>query len=231
MLFRMFSCAAVALLVTAVSAQQSADRDHADRSSPSRQVKINSKVLPPNSVMVRDGKTYVTVHAVTKALNASEISRGNLLEIVTPATTVPDCRSTASGQLQLSDKFRNAAVRIPDDIERLRPLASKHPPAAIANKFDEIDAAISHSGLYAQTEEDRSIYYALSRASNSLAIMYWKLMQHVPPEVAKQNELDSILCSTESKFALLVGHLSGKESCSVLQRYSNKRETTTELTK
>jgi len=45
--------------------------------------------------------------------------------------------------------------------------------------------------------------------------MYYKLRRGVPPEYAKQGQLDSLLCSMESKFALQVGRLSGKESCSV----------------
>jgi hypothetical protein len=47
--------------------------------------------------------------------------------------------------------------------------------------------------------------------------MYFKLRRGVPPEYAKEDQLDSVLCSMESKFALQFGRLSGKESCSVLQ--------------
>jgi len=60
-------------------------------------------------------------------------------------------------------------------------------------------------------------FRAFEHANSTLAIMYFKLRRGVPPEYAKQDQLDSVLCSMESKFALQVGRLSGKESCSVLQ--------------
>ena len=96
-----------------------------------------------------------------------------------------------------------------------------------AANFDEVDRQISEAEFRAQTDADKSVSYALSHASNTLAIMYFKLRRGVPPEYAQQGQLDSVLCSMESKFALQFGRLSGKESCSVFQSSANQLEAKT----
>ena len=69
-----------------------------------------------------------------------------------------------------------------------------------------------------QTDADLAVYYALAYANNSLAITYYKQTRGVPVEEAQKNQLDSMMCAMESKFALMKGVLLPGGSCSVFQR-------------
>ena len=141
-----------------------------------------------------------------------------------PAAPESDCGPTQNAT-RLSDAYRKAAVRIPDAVESLRALVNKQQVAIIpAKSFDEVDREISEAAFRAQTDADKSVSYALSHANDTLAIMYYKLLRGVPPEYAKQGQMDSVLCSMESKFALQVGRLSGKESCSVFHSNQDQAE-------
>jgi len=55
-------------------------------------------------------------------------------------------------------------------------------------------------------------------ANNSLAIAYYKQSRGVPPEEAQKDQLDSMMCAMESKFALMKGVLMPGGNCSVFKR-------------
>jgi hypothetical protein len=203
-----------ALLTMNVAAQES--QPGAERAKPGAltQITIEGKRLAGDDVLMRKGTAYVSVPALAQALGASVTSQGQVAVLSIPAA--PDCGNRLDAK-KLSDAYRKAAVRIPDAVEGLRLLVNKQGAVIPAASFDEVDRQISEAEFRAQTDADKSVSYALSHANATLAIMYYKLRRGVPPEYAKQGQLDSVLCSMESKFALQVGRLSGKESCSVFQ--------------
>ena len=205
---------AVVLLGTTVPAQEI--QVGPDRAGPVTQITIEGKQIAGNDVLVRKGMAYVSVPALAQALGASVTAQGQVVVLSIPATSESACGDTPDTR-RLSDSYRKAAVRIPDAVESLRALVSKQSQVIPAASFDEVERQISEAGFRAQTKADKSVSYALSHANSTLAIMYFKLRRGVPPEYAKEGQLDSVLCSMESKFALQFGRLSGKESCSVLQ--------------
>jgi hypothetical protein len=202
---------AIALLATTVSAQEIPDR-----ADPVTQITVEGKQISGSDVLVRKGKTYVSVSALAQALGASVTAQGEVAVLSIPASSEGGCGDTPDTR-RLSDTYRKAALRIPDEVESLRVLVSKQSQVIPAARFDEVERQISEAEFRAQTDADKSVSYALSHANSTLAIMYFKLRRGVPPEYAKEGQLDSVLCSMESKFALQFGRLSGKESCSVLQ--------------
>jgi len=210
-----------ALLTTNVSAQQA----QPDRTKPGplTQITIEGKQLTGDNVLVRKGIAYVSVPALAQALGASVSSQGQVAVLSIPAAPEAECGDKPDVK-RLSDAYRKAAVHIPDAVESLRALVNKQAEVIPAASFDEVDRQISEAEFRAQTDADKSVSYALSHASNTLAIMYYKLRRGVPPEYAKQGQLDSVLCTMESKFALQVGRLSGKESCSVFQSKQDQAE-------
>lgn len=211
------STIASALLAMNVSAQQA----QPDRTKPTplTRITIDGKQIRGNNVLVHKGVAYVSVPALAQALGASVSSQGQVAVLSVPASESA-CGDPRDAK-RLSDAYRKAAVRIPDAVEGLRAQV-KQAAVIPAASFDEVDRQISEAAFRAQTDADKSVSYALSHASNTLAIMYYKLRRGVPPEYAKQGQLDSVLCSMESKFALQVGRLSGKESCSVF--HTNQEE-------
>jgi len=88
----------------------------------------------------------------------------------------------------------------------------------IGPRFDAIDRKLSLSTSHVQTDADIAVYYALAYANNSLAITYYKQTRGVPVEEAQKDQLDSMLCAMESKFALMKGVLMPGGSCSVFRR-------------
>jgi len=210
-----------ALLAVSVSAQQA----QPDRTKPGplTQITIEGKQITGDNVLVRKGTAYVSVPALAKALGASVASQGQVAVLSIPAAPETECGDKLDVK-RLSDAYRKAAVHIPDAVESLRALVNKQAEVIPAARFDEVDRQISEAEFRAQTDADKSVSYALSHASNTLAIMYYKLRRGVPPEYAKQGQLDSVLCSMESKFALQVGRLSGKESCSVFHPKQDQAE-------
>ena len=209
----------VALLSTSVSAQQT--QVNPDRAGPVTQITIERKQITGNDVLVRKGTANVSVPALAQALGASVTAQGQVEVLSIPATSESSCGDTPDTK-RLSDAYRKAAVRIPDAVESLRVLVSKPSQVIPAASFDQVERQISEAAFRAQTDADKSVSYALSHANGTLAIMYFKLRRGVPPEYAKEGQLDSVLCSMESKFALQVGRLSGKESCSVF--HANQEE-------
>jgi hypothetical protein len=203
----------VALLAAGVSAQETLSPERAGSVT---QITIEGKQIAGSDVVVRKGMVYVSVPALAQALGASVTAQGQVAVLSIPPASGGGCGDTPDAR-RLSDAYRKAAVRIPDAVESLRALVNKRTQVIPAASFDEVERQISEAEFRAQTSADKSVSYALSHANSTLAIMYFKLRRGVPPEYAKEGQLDSVLCSMESKFALQVGRLSGKESCSVLQ--------------
>ena len=208
-----------------VSAQQSPLGADRTKSGPVTQITIEGKQIKGDNVLVRKGVTYVSVPALAQALGASVSSQGAMTVLSTPAAPEPACGNGADAR-KLSDSYRKAAVRIPDEVESLRAVV-KQSAVIPGASFDEVDRQISEAQFHAQTDADKSVSYALSHANNLLAIMYFKLRRGVPPESATEGQIDSVICAMESKFALQVGRLSGKESCSVFQSSANQLEVKT----
>ena len=212
-------CALLAVGLSAEDAQTGTD--HA-KPVPLTQITIEGRQITGDDVLVRKGIAYVSVPALARALGASVASQGQVAVVSIPAEPEPTC-GDASDVKRLSDSYRKAAVNIPDAIESLRVLA-KQGSLIPGNSFDEVDHQISEAEFRARTEADKSVSYALSHANSTLAIMYYKLRRGVPPEYARQGQLDSVLCEMESKYALQVGRLSGKEACSVFQSTEKQAE-------
>ena len=205
-----------ALLAMNVSAQQAQAGADRNKSASLTQITIEGKRITGDDVLVRKGTAYVSVSALAQALGASVTSQGQVAVFSIPAAPAAECGDRPDGK-RLSDAYRKAAVHIPDAVEGLRALVNRPASVIAAASFDEVDRQISEAEFRAQTDADKSVSYALSHANATLAIMYYRMRRGIPPEYAKQGQLDSVLCSMESKFALQVGRLSGKESCSVFQ--------------
>jgi len=214
--FALLTLALLSLNVFAQEAQPGADRAKFGLLT---QITVEGKRITGDDVLVRKGTTYVSVPALAQALGASVTSQGPVAVLSIPAS--PECGDIPDVK-RLSDAYRKAAVRIPDAVESLRVLVNKPTLVIPAASFDEVDHQISEADFRAQTDADKSVSYALSHANAVLAIMYYKLRRGVPPEYARQGQLDSVLCSMESKFALEVGRLSGKESCSIFHADSEE---------
>lgn len=206
-------CLTSALLALTAYAQQQ-PRASRTSSGPLTKITIAGKQITGDDLLVRKGTTYVSISAVARALGASLATQEQVAVLSSPAAPESECGEVPAAR-KLSDAYRKAAVRIPDAIETLRLLARKPGTIIPAARFDEVDRQIFEAQFHAQTGADKSVSYALSRANNRLAIMYYKLWRGVSPEEAGEGQLDSVLCSMESKFALQGGRLSGKESCSV----------------
>jgi hypothetical protein len=215
-----------ALLAVGVSAQEA--QPGADHAKPGAltQITIAGKQITGDDVLVRKGITYVSVPALARALGASVASQGQVAVVSIPAEPEPACGETP-GAMRLSDTYRKAAVRIPDMIETLRLLVAKPSVVIPAASFDDVEHLISEAEFRARTDADKSVSYALSHANSTLAIVYYKLRRGVPDEYARQGQLDSVLCTMESKYALQVGRLSGKEMCSVFQSSEKQAEAKT----
>jgi hypothetical protein len=183
---------------------------------PPAKITLEGKQIAGDDLLVRAGTTYVSLPALARALGASVASQGQVAVVTVPAASENDCGEVPAAK-KLSDTYRKAAVRIPEAIETLRLRVNKHETPIPAASFDAVDQQIFEAEFRAQTGADKSVSYALRHANDSLAIMYYKLWRGVPPEVAEEGQLDSVLCSMESKFALQVGRFSGKESCSVFR--------------
>jgi hypothetical protein len=111
---------------------------------------------------------------------------------------------------------------VPDEIESLRAVALKKEKVPLGPRFDAIDRKLLLSTVHVQTDADTAVYYALSYANNSLAIIYYKESRGVPADEAQKNQLDSVMCSMESKFALMKGTLLPGGSCSVFKRMESQ---------
>ena len=208
-------CAA-AIALTAPGAAQQPQRSHQSAPPTGKHVYVDGKPLPANQVILRNGVSFVDASTLAKALGAS-VQMG--ASGVTIRTSKPSCSDQTAGEGQrFSPQFRSDVAGVADEIESLRAVSLKKEQAPLGPKFDEIDRKLTLATAHVQTDADMAVYYALSYANNSLAIAYYKLMRGVPVEEAQRNELDSIMCSMESKFALMKGVLLPGGSCSVFKR-------------
>lgn len=215
-----------ALLAGGVSAQEALPGADRSKSAPLTQITIEGRQITGDDVLVRKGTAYVSLPALARALGASVVSQGQVAVLSIPTAPETACGETPS-VMRLSDTYRKAAVHIPDAIESLRVLAMKPGALVPAASFDDVERQISEADFRARTGADKSVSYALSHANSTLAITYYKLRRGVPPEYAKQGQLDSVLCAMESRYALAVGRLSGKEMCSVFQSSEKPAEAKT----
>ena len=214
-----------ALLVTCAYAQVQPGANRI-KSGPLTKITIAGKPITGDDLLVRAGTAYVSVPALARALGASLASQGQVAVLTVPAASESECGDVPAAK-KLSDTYRKAAVRIPEAIETLRLRVTKHETTIPAASFDEVDHQIFEAEFRAQADADKSVSYALRHANDTLAIMYYKLWRGVPPEDAEEGQLDSVLCSMESKFALQVGRFSGKESCSVFRSASTEEQPAT----
>lgn len=187
-------------------------------SSPSRKrVMVDGNPISPNRVIVKSGISYVEVSALAAALGASVQSNESGVMVV-PATKAEGCeKDTVEGQ-RFSQPFRSDVAGVADEIESLRAVVLKREKVSIGPRFDAIDRKLSLSTVHVRTDADMAVYYALTYANNSLAISYYKQTRGVPVEEAQKDQLDSMMCAMESKFALMKGVLLPGGTCSVFKR-------------
>ncbi len=210
---------ASAMLVTCAGAQGQPGANRA-KTRPLTKITIAGKAIAGDDLLVHSGTTYVSVSALARVLGASVASQGQMAVLTVPPASERECGDVPASK-KLSDTYRKAAVRIPEAIETLRLQVKKHETPIPSASFDQVDHQIFEAEFHAQTEADKSVSYALRHANDTLAIMYYKLWRGVPADIAEVGQLDSVLCSMESKFALQVGRFSGKESCSVFRPASS----------
>ncbi len=210
MKFSALSLIAVVLAVPRICAQQKATQPL--DLPPLSAITIGGSQIAGPDLVVRKGVTYVSIPALAKALGASVDAKGASAVLNPSFVDTTGCRAEQA-TARLSDSYRQAAVSIPDKIETLRVLVTKREVVVPSARFDEVEREIFEADYRARTGADKSVSYALSHANNSLAIQYYRHLQGVT-EAQTQDELDSVLCSMESKFALQAGHLSGTENCS-----------------
>jgi hypothetical protein len=141
---------------------------------------------------------------------------------VTPTNhvVVPESHADTVVGYPLSDNFRRAVVRVPDEIEELR-TAMKDRLAVRGVRFDEIDTQLEQSRHYIGSQADRNVYYALFHANHLLAMSFYRWLANAPEDEIAQGQLESVTCTLESKFALLKGVLyAGIQDCSILSQRS-----------
>lgn len=205
-----FLWVAVLLLVAAGSSQQAA--------SPSRKrLFVDGKPIPTTRIVTKDGIDFVDASFLADALGAS-LQSGEGGVMIRSAAKSADCNTGVVEGQHFSDQFRTDVARVADEIESLRAVVLKREKVDVGKRFDEIDGELSVAKTHVQTEADTAVYYALSYANNSLAIAFFKQQRGVPVEEAQKGQMDSMLCSMESKFALMKGVLLPGGSCSVFQR-------------
>ncbi len=209
----LFLLLAVLLLVATGSSQQASQAGSASR----KRVFVDGKVVPTNRIITKDGIDYVDVSFLAEALGAS-LQPGESGVMIRSAAKTDDCdKGVVEGQ-RFSEQFRIDVARVADEIESLRAVVLKHEKVDVGPRFDEIDGELSVAKSHMQTDADSAVYYALSYANNSLAIAYFKQQRGVPVREAQKDQMDSMLCAMESKFALMKGVLLPGGSCSVFQR-------------
>ena len=181
------------------------------------QVRINGKRLSASEVVVRSGDAFVSVQALGKYLSIPADRHGNVIALNADQQTA-NCGPNQDPRLALSDAFRKRAAPISYDIERLRIVMPQVSTADFSRKSDAIDAELSRARISITTTGDQAVYYALAHGNNTLGVDYYrsKLPQAGPPDDGTQS--DSLICAMDSHFAVLTGHLSGMESCSVIKR-------------
>lgn len=210
-------CLTAILLAVTGLAQQPAHESASAASASRKRIFVNGKPIPSSRVIVKDGVSYADVSLLAAALGASVQGGEGGVMIVT--STKPEvCDKTSIEGQRFSPQFRSDVAGVADEIESLRAVVLKREKVSIGPRFDAIDRKLSLSTVHVQTDADMAVYYALAYANNSLAITYYKQTRGVPVEEAQKNQLDSMMCAMESKFALMKGVLLPGGSCSVFQR-------------
>ena len=208
----------MALVVAVTGSAQPASHE-AGSATPTakKRIFVDGKPIPGNRVIVRDGTTYVDASVLAVALGASvQSGEGGLT--IRAATKPAVCDNQAVEGQRFSEQFRSDVAGVADEIESLRAVVLKREKVSLGPRFDAIDKKLSLSTVNVQTDADLAVYYALAYANNSVAITYFKQQRGVSPEEAQKNQLDSMLCAMESKFALMKGVLLPGGTCSVFKR-------------
>jgi hypothetical protein len=213
-----FLCLATLSFIAPVFAQQS-QHSKEGASLVRKRVYVDGKPIAAGKVITKDGDTYVDAAALAEAFGASVESSEGGLTITSPAKPGCDCEKTSAGGQPISEQFRRDVAGVADEIESLRAVVRMKEKVPIGSKFDEIDDRLSLSTVHAQTSADWAVYYALSFANNSLAIVYYKQSRGVPSQDLQGDQLDSTICAMESKFAVMKGALLPGGSCSVFKRW------------
>jgi hypothetical protein len=188
------------------TAQQPRSEASPKQAPPHMAITIDGKAIAADDVLVRKNKTYLSLAALASVLDTTVEQHGYTISLEVPA--LEGNEKDWGDVTQLSANFRKAAVGIPDAIESLRPEASKAEAIIPSIRFDAIDRQILEANYRVATKTDKSISVALSHAADELAITYYRLHRGLPPESVREDQLDSVLCTMESKFALLKGRLS-----------------------
>lgn len=187
-------------------------------------VYVDGKAIPASRVIAKDGSSYVEVTALAEALGVTvQLTANGLL-----VNTLPkgDCDKSGPQGQQFSNEFRSDVAGVADEIESLRAVVLKKENVPLGPRFDAIDRKLTLSTIHVQTDADMAVYYALSYANNSLAIAYYKQSRGASGDEAPRDQLDSMMCAMESKFALMKGVLMPGGSCSVLRRMESQPSVT-----
>jgi hypothetical protein len=212
-------CLTALLLVIAGSAQQASHDASPASVAPRKRIFVNGKPIPSNRVIVRDGVSYVDVSVLAADLGASvQTGERGVMILAAPKSEGCDRSTIAVEGQRFSEQYRSDVAGVADEIESLRAVVLKREKVDIGPRFDAIDRKLSLSTAHVQTDADMAVYYALAYANNSLAITYYKQTRGVPVEEAQKDQLDSMICAMESKFALMKGVLLPGGSCSVFKR-------------
>ena len=207
-------------------AQPAAQTGSSSTAAVRKRVYVDGKPLPAERVLVKDGVTYVDLSAFAAALGASvDAEEGRF--VVTPAKPNAECDSPKVEGQHFSPQFRSDVAGVADEIESLRAVVSKKEKVPLGPRFDAIDRELTLATAHVQTDADMAVYYALSYANNSLAIAYYKQSRGVAMEEAQKNQVDSMICSMESKFALMKGVLMPGGNCSVFRRIEGQTQSVT----
>jgi hypothetical protein len=207
----------VSVLAVCGAAQPSPQAKDAGATASRYRVYVNGKPMAVGKVMLKDGVAYVDAAALAVAMGAA-VQSGDSGVMVT--TSAPKCASDGLGVegRRFSQQFRSDVAGVADEIESLRAVVLKKEDVPLGPRFDALDRKLTLSTTHVQTDADTAVYYALSYANNSLAIAYYKQARGVPSEEAQKDQLDSMMCAMESKFALMKGVLLPGGNCSVFQR-------------
>ena len=189
--------------------------------APPGKVFVDGKQIPVARILVKDGANYVEAMTLVAAMGGTALpAAGGLMVSTPPKLECEKDKDTLQGQ-RFSEPFRADVAGVADEIESLRAVvmnSKESERVSLAPRFDAIDRKLSLSTTHVQTDADMAVYYALSYANNSLAISYYKQARGVIGEEPQKEQLDSMMCAMESKFALMKGVLPPGGSCSVFKR-------------
>lgn len=183
-------------------------------------VYVDGKPIPASRVIVRDGASYVDAAALAEAMGAAIQPGANGLMIATLPRN--ECDKPGEEGERFSDAFRRDVAGVADEIESLRAVVQMKGKVPLGPRFDAIDRKLKLSSTHVQTDADTAVYYALSYANNSLAITYYKQTRGASTDDTQKDQLDSMICAMESKFALMKGVLLPGGACSVFKRMASQ---------